>query len=229
MDSVTLSRTLVSIHSVVPFCAAYVQSGGPYPGEVSKIVNWLGHSGRKEIAMRLKIFESGNPAMSLLLALLLACLLPEAIRAQSPVIGNGGVTSGQATVVQSGNTTNVNQSTQAASINWQSFSIGSNAAVNFNQPNSSSVTLNRVIGTENTVIEGVLNANGYVFLLNGDGILMTKGSSINTAGFVASTLDISDDNFKAGKYIFQSKGSTGSVINMGTITAKSGGYVALLG
>src|SRR5215475_10050107 len=95
----------------------------------------------------------------------LGCFLPLSVRAQSPVVGNGGVTSGQATITQSYTTTNVNQSTQAASINWQSFNIGSNSVVNFNQPNSTSVTLNRVTGTENSVIDGVLNANGYVFLL----------------------------------------------------------------
>ena len=166
---------------------------------------------------------------TLVATVFLGCFLPLSVRAQSPVVGNGGVTSGQATITQSYTTTNVNQSTQAASINWQSFNIGSNSVVNFNQPNSTSVTLNRVTGTENSVIDGVLNANGYVFLLNGNGILMTKGSSINTAGFLASTLDISNENFKAGKYIFQANGSAGSVINMGTITAKDGGYVALLG
>jgi filamentous hemagglutinin family protein len=149
--------------------------------------------------------------------------------AQSPVVGTGGVTSGKATIVQSGNTTNINQSTQAASINWQSFSIGSSSVVDFNQPSATSVTLNRVIGTESSVIAGVLNATGNVFLLNGNGILMTKGASINTGGFVASTLNISDEDFKAGKYTFHATGSTGSVVNLGTITAKDSGYVALLG
>jgi filamentous hemagglutinin family protein len=195
------------------------------------------HRGRKESTMRMKSSNSGNDcrkvpansAASLLMAVFLGCCLPVSVMAQSPVVGSGGVTTGRATISQSGNTTNVNQSTQAAAINWQSFSVGSNSVVNFNQPGSTSVTLNRVIGTESSVIEGVLNANGHVFLLNGNGILMTKGSSINTAGFVASALDISDDDFKKGNYVFKANGSTGSVVNLGTITAKDGGYVALLG
>lgn len=158
------------------------------------------------------------------LSVVLDCL---PLAAQSPT--GGSVTSGTATINQSSNTTTINQSSLAASINWQSFSIGSTSTVNFNQPSSSAVTLNRVVGSELSVIEGVLNANGHVFLLNGNGILMTKGSSINTAGFVASTLNLTDDDFRAGKYIFRANGSTGSVINLGTITAKDGGYVALLG
>ncbi|OPY68473.1 MAG: The GLUG motif protein [Syntrophorhabdaceae bacterium PtaU1.Bin034] len=40
---------------------------------------------------------------------------------------------------------------------------------------------------------------------------------------------MSDEDFNAGNYVFKSNGSTGSVINMGRITAKEGGYVALLG
>ena len=187
--------------------------------------------------MRTKSSNSGNDCRKrvnhstflLGVVVFLGCCLPVSAMAQSPVVGSGGVTTGHATITQSGNATNVNQTTQAASINWQSFSIGSSSVVNFNQPNSSSVTLNRVVGNETSIIEGALNANGHVFLLNGNGILMTKGSSVNTAGFVASTLDISDDDFRKGNYVFKADGSPGSVVNQGTITATAGGYVALLG
>ncbi|OPY82239.1 MAG: Heme/hemopexin-binding protein precursor [Syntrophorhabdus sp. PtaU1.Bin153] len=141
----------------------------------------------------------------------------------------GAVTTGTATINQSGNVTNINQATQKAAINWQSFSTKPQETVNFNQPNSSSITLNRVIGNERSVLEGALNANGRVFLINSNGILFTKGSTVNTAGFIASTLNLTDEDFNAGNYVFKSNGSTGSVINMGTITAKDGGYVGLLG
>ena len=172
-----------------------------------------------------KVFA--NPTRSLRMAVFLGCCLPVSVMAQSPT--GGVVTTGSATISSSSNTTTINQSTTSASINWQSFSIGASSVVDFNQPSTTSVTLNRVIGTESSVIEGVLNATGNVFLLNSNGILMTKGSSINAAGFLASTLDISDEDFKAGKYTFHSTGSTGSLVNLGTITAKDGGYVALLG
>jgi filamentous hemagglutinin family protein len=141
------------------------------------------------------------------------------------------VVSGTAAIVQSANTTNINQSSNSAVINWQSFSIGSTSAVNFNQPGATSVTLNRVTGNAQSVIDGVLNANGNVFLINSNGILMDSTARISTGGFVASTLDIADSDFMSGKYTFTANGSqAGSVINLGTITAnRNGGYVALLG
>jgi filamentous hemagglutinin family protein len=161
------------------------------------------------------------------LALAISAMLAPALALSAPT--GGVVTSGTASINQSGAVTNIDQSTQKASINWQGFSIGSNETVNFNQPNSSALTLNRVIGNERSIIEGALNANGKVFLINSNGMLFTQGSSINTGGFVGSTLNLTDEDFNAGNYVFKSNGSAGSIINLGTITAKDGGYVALLG
>ncbi|MCW0205475.1 MAG: filamentous hemagglutinin N-terminal domain-containing protein, partial [Achromobacter sp.] len=141
----------------------------------------------------------------------------------------GTVTSGSATIGQAGSVTRIDQSTQRASINWQGFGIAAGETVNFNQPNASAITLNRVVGNERSVIEGALNANGKVFLINSNGVLFTRGSSVNTAGLVASTLNLSDADFNAGRYVFSGNGGSGSVINMGTLTAAPGGYVALLG
>ena len=86
-----------------------------------------------------------------------------------------------------------------------------------------------MVGNESSIIQGALNATGRVFLINSNGILFTKGSSVNTSGFLASTLNITDANFNAGNYVFNANGSLGSVVNQGTITANNGGYVALLG
>jgi filamentous hemagglutinin family protein len=140
----------------------------------------------------------------------------------------GSVVEGSAGISQSGSVTNVNQSTNKAIINWQGFSIGANETVNFNQPGSSSVTLNRVIGNETSVISGALNANGQVFIVNSAGVLFGKNAQINVGGLVASTLDISNANFMAGNYTF-SGNSSASIVNQGRIHAHGGGYVALLG
>ena len=139
------------------------------------------------------------------------------------------ITAGAAAVSSLGNTLNVQQSSQRAAINWQTFSIGSDATVNFLQPNTSSVILNRVVGTEQSVISGALNANGQVFLLNSNGVLFSKSASVNTGGLVASTLNLSDADFMAGRSTFTANGSQASIINMGTIKVTDGGYVALLG
>ncbi|WP_019868171.1 two-partner secretion domain-containing protein [Methylovulum miyakonense] len=139
------------------------------------------------------------------------------------------VVSGSAQIGQTGAVTDINQHTDKAEIDWQGFSISGGETVNFHQPGSSSITLNRVLGNERSVIDGALNANGQIFLINSSGVLFTKGSSVNAAGLVASTLVIRSTDFKAGRYIFQDTGGSGSVINMGTLSATDGGYVALIG
>src|SRR5262245_27678735 len=108
--------------------------------------------------------------------------------AQSP--HGGSVVAGSAGISQTGAVTTINQSSQKAIINWQGFSIGPEATVNFNQPNSSAAALNRVIGNEQSVISGALNANGRVFIVNSAGVLFTKDAQVNVGGLVASTLDI---------------------------------------
>jgi len=140
----------------------------------------------------------------------------------------GQVTSGSASIAQNGSITTINQSSNKASINWNSFSIAPTETVNFVQPSASSVTLNRVVGTTQSLIQGAMNANGQVFLINPNGVLFANGSSVNVGGLVASTLNLTDANFQAGNYVFEGN-SQNSVLNMGTITASNGGYVAMMG
>ncbi|TDX61815.1 filamentous hemagglutinin family protein [Methylosinus sp. sav-2] len=140
----------------------------------------------------------------------------------------GVVVDGAATIASAGSVTNITQATNRAIINWQGFSIGAGETVNFLQPTATSVTLNRVVGNEQSVISGALNANGRVFLVNSAGILFGKDAQVNVGGLVASTLDISNSNFMAGNYVF-SGSSNAAVVNQGKIKASEGGYVALLG
>ncbi len=140
----------------------------------------------------------------------------------------GAVSAGSASIVATPGTTTITQSSQNAAINWQSFGIGAAEAVRFVQPNSSSVALNRVLGADPSNILGSLSANGKVFLVNPNGILFAPGAQVNVGGLVASTRNISDADFMAGRYKFDGAGN-GSVVNRGTINASDGGYVALLG
>lgn len=137
----------------------------------------------------------------------------------------GNVTSGNATISQNGNVTNINQSSNKASINWQDFSIGKNETVNFNQPNSNSITLNKVVGTSNSLIQGAMNANGQVILVNPNGVVFTEGSNVNVGGLIATTKNITDQDFQNDNYKFEGD-SSASIINKGTINAK---YVAMMG
>lgn len=140
---------------------------------------------------------------------------------------NGQVVNGSANISVSGADMLINQSSQNAIINWQSFSIAQGESVTFNQPNSNSVALNRVLGQDPSNILGSLNANGKVFLINPNGILFGRGAQVNVGGLVASSLDIADDDFIAGNYSFTGSGE-GQILNQGEIKA-DGGYVALLG
>jgi hypothetical protein len=89
-----------------------------------------------------------------------------------------------------------------------------------------SAVLNRVVGTDPSSILGRLQSNGRVFLVNPHGIVFGAGSVIDTAGFVASTLNINDADFLAGRLKFEG-GGTGVLRNEGTLTA--GGDIFLVG
>lgn len=139
---------------------------------------------------------------------------------------NGTVTSGAATVSSESNTMTVNQSTDKVAIDWNSFNINKGESVNFAQPSNTSIALNRVTGSSASAINGSLNANGRVFLINQNGILFGQGSSVNVGGLVASTHDISNSDFEKGSYTFAGS-SAAAVKNAGKINAE-GGVVALL-
>src|SRR6516164_5416558 len=143
----------------------------------------------------------------------------------------GTVVGGTATIQgQGGPAAIVNQSSNSAIINWNTFNIGVNESVRFNQPGASSVVLNRVTGGLGpSEILGTLTANGRVFVINRDGILFGPGSVVNTAGFLATTHDIKNSDFMAGRYNFNIPGRPdASIVNLGTITAASGGFAALV-
>src|SRR5450830_1025379 len=139
----------------------------------------------------------------------------------------GTVVAGQATINGAPGSTVIKQGSQNAVINWANFNINKGESVQFVQPNSNAVALNRVLGSDGTTILGNLSANGKVFIVNPNGVLFGQGASVNTAGLVASTLDINNADFMSGKYQFSGNGS-GKVLNQGSISAP-GGYVALLG
>ena len=96
---------------------------------------------------------------------------------------NGQVVAGTASISSSSTATsatiNINQTSQRAVVNWDSFNVGANATVNFNQPNAQAVTLNRVTGGSASVINGALHANGQVILVNSNGVTFGKGSEVN--------------------------------------------------
>ena len=122
----------------------------------------------------------------------------------------------------------VNQTTNRAVIDWASFNIGSQAKVQFNQPGSSAVVLNQVLGNNASQIYGQLSANGQVILSNPNGIYFSPTASVDVGGLVATTGKANTDEFMAGTTRLAREGSTGSVVNEGQLKASLGGYIALL-
>jgi filamentous hemagglutinin family protein len=144
----------------------------------------------------------------------------------------GGQVVGGAAQIQGQGTANVTvtQTTDKAIVNWHTFNIGAGETTRFVQPSASSVVLNRVTGGLGpSSLYGSLLANGRVFLVNPDGILIGRDAVIDTAGFLATTSDIGNDDFMAGRYQFYVPGANGaSIVNMGTITSQTGGFAALV-
>lgn len=143
----------------------------------------------------------------------------------------GNVVAGSGSISQSGTSMTINQSTAKMAVDWQSFSVGQGNTVNFVQPNASAVALNRVLGSDVSVIQGAINANGQVFLLNPNGVLFTPTAQVNVGALVASTLKMSTSDFMAGNYCLAGD-SANAVVNQGNITAvgdgTKGGTIALI-
>lgn len=140
------------------------------------------------------------------------------------------VVNGNVTVAPpQGATLIITQGSPKAIVNWRGFSIAGGETVTIRQA-PTDVLLNRVIGNDMSVIAGRLSADGRVLLVNPAGVMFTQGASVSAGALVASTLNISDPDFLAGRYRFASAtGMAAAVVNQGHISATQGGTVALLG
>ena len=141
----------------------------------------------------------------------------------------GQVVAGSVSISENGAAMTVTQGSSRGIVNWKSFDVGAGASVDFKQPDASSVTLNRVTQGAGSVIAGKLSANGKVYVVNPNGVLFSKSARVDVGGLVASTADIANQDFMAGRDVFTDQGATGSVINQGSINAHDGGSVVLIG
>ena len=180
-----------------------------------------------------KIAAPRLKALSALIPLLL-------VAAPIGAVQTGQIAAGSGTINTAGAITTINQQTDRMVINWNSFDIGAGERVQFNQPGTSSAVLNRVNSANRTQIDGALNANGQVFVVNPNGVVVGKTGSVNANGVVLSTLDIADGNFmhpqdnpspySLASLSFNRKAGAadGAVVNDGAIAAGEGG-VSLFG
>ena len=92
------------------------------------------------------------------------------------------------------------------------------------------MALNRVIGNSASQILGQLNANGQIFLVNTNGILFGPNSQVNVGALAASTLALSNRDFLGGRdYRYATQGKSAKVVNQGSLNARAGGFIALVG
>jgi filamentous hemagglutinin family protein len=137
------------------------------------------------------------------------------------------VINGQVGISGQGNVLSITNS-PGAIINWQAFSIDQNEITRFIQQNPNSTVLNRIIGQDPSRILGALQSNGRVFLINPNGIVFGQGAQVDVNGLIASTLNISNDDFIKGKWNFQAGDKAGDLKNAGSISTPSGGQVYLI-
>ena len=131
------------------------------------------------------------------------------------------VVAGSASLNAAGSALSITTSDKAI-INWQGFSIGAGETTRFIQPGATSAVLNRVVSGDPSSLLGTLSANGQVYLINPNGILVGPGANINVGAFTASTLDVDNNQFLRGGTLDFHGNSEASIVNHGTIRALDG-------
>ncbi len=142
----------------------------------------------------------------------------------------GNVVGGNGSISQSGSLTRIQQDSARMAVEWDTFNVSATERVQFVQPGSESIALNRILDNNPSSIMGRIDANGRIILANPNGITFGSGSTVNVQSLIASGLDVGVEDFMAGDLNFSGVDGTGGVIiNKGIIAAATGGNVALLG
>ena len=119
------------------------------------------------------------------------------------------------------------ETSDRAIINWQDFSIGAGEVTKFIQPSAQSAVLNRVMSGNPSELFGRLEANGRIYLINPNGLVVGKDAVIDTAHFLSSTLDCADEAFLNNQELLFSGSSSAVILNLGVINAWDGDVVLI--
>jgi len=159
--------------------------------------------------------------------------------------------------VQSGSNVNITQTQSQALLHWETFNVGKNTTVNFDQKAGGVdarkwVAFNKVVASATpSQILGSINADGHVYIINPNGIIFGAGSQVNARALVASALPINPFFVEKGllanenknpQFVFDADLETAPAGGYGTVTVqagamlssprtedKTGGRVALIG
>ena len=132
------------------------------------------------------------------------------------------VVHGQLAFSRQGSQLLINQASQKAIVNWQDFSIAAGELTKFVQPGINAAVLNRVVTGNPSAIFGTLEANGQVYLINPNGIIVGDSGVINTQSFIASTFDVANAEFLDGGTLNFAGDSEAKIINLSEIAAFDG-------
>ena len=204
---------MVAVAEISPACSGSGRAGGTVVG-VRTASSVMALSGLRALAAALAVAFSSVPWV-----------------AHANPAGGVAIV-GQASMATSGNqltvTTQNGAGANHSAINWQSFSIPQGNSTYFQQPNAASTVINRVVTNTPSQIFGTLGSNGSLLLVNQSGITVGAGAVVDTAGFTASALRMSDADVLAGRLRFgDDAGSDTGVSVFGNILARSGDVVLL--
>lgn len=165
--------------------------------------------------------------LPLLIASAVSPLAAWAAPAANELPAGGQIVHGQGAISQAGNVLNVQQNTQNMITHWNSFNVGSQATVNFHQPNVNATVLNRVTSGDPSQIHGQINAQGNVIITNPAGVMFGQSARVDVGGLMAAGQHIADQDFIEGNLQLDNLSAGGQVINQGQIHTRTGGFVIL--
>ncbi len=136
------------------------------------------------------------------------------------------VVSGDVKITVTDKHTEYKQTTPTAILTHEKFNIKVDESVHFDQPNKSSLAVNRVVGKDvPTTISGKLTATGNVWVLNPSGIAVSKGAEINVNGLIATTAGVSNKDILDGTKTFTGAPDGSKITNDGLIKGGDGSVV----
>ncbi|WP_308580948.1 filamentous haemagglutinin family protein [uncultured Pseudomonas sp.] len=100
-------------------------------------------------------------------------------------------------------TVSIEQTADKAILNWETFNVGRNTTVDFQQQSNWAV-LNRVNDPDArpSQIQGQINGAGTVMILNRNGVVFSGTSQVNVRNLVAAAANITDEQFtQRGLYV----------------------------
>ena len=100
-------------------------------------------------------------------------------------------------------TVTIEQTADKAILNWETFNVGRNTTVDFQQQSNWAV-LNRVNDPQArpSQIQGQIKGNGTVMLINRNGIIFSGSSQVNVRNLAAVAANVSDEQFsRRGLYV----------------------------